>query len=34
VTGLHLGNQFGPQRVDTVREEELCVPSLKTLPEP
>jgi hypothetical protein len=32
VPGLHLANQFGPQRVDTTRGEELCVPSQKTLP--
>jgi len=27
VLNIHLNNQFGPERVDTKREEELCVPS-------
>jgi CSLREA domain-containing protein len=31
VSGLHLSNQFGPGRVDTIKEEELCVPSRKVL---
>lgn len=29
VKGIHLSNQFGLETVDTVREEDLCVPSLK-----
>jgi hypothetical protein len=27
VLNIHLNNQFGPERVDTKREGELCVPS-------
>jgi hypothetical protein len=29
VLGIHVNNQFGPEQLDTVREEELCVPSEK-----
>ena len=29
--GIFVNNQFGPGQVDTSREEELCVPSTKTL---
>jgi hypothetical protein len=29
VRGLHVNNQFGPGRLDTVKEEELCLPALK-----
>lgn len=32
VTSIHVNNQFGPEQLDTIKEEELCVPSLKTLP--
>ena len=32
VANIHTNNQFGPMQVKTVKEEELCVPSLKTLP--
>jgi len=32
VTGIHVNNQFGPEQLDTVKEEELCVPSEKILP--
>jgi hypothetical protein len=32
VKDIHVNNQFGPLRLDTVHEEELCVPSTKTLP--
>jgi hypothetical protein len=28
VVGIFLGNRFGPERVDTTREDQLCVPSL------
>ena len=28
VQGIFLGNRFGPERVDTMQESELCVPSL------
>ena len=31
VTGIFVNNQFGPERLDTAKEEELCVPSFKTL---
>ena len=31
-TGVHVNNQFGPEQLDTIKEEELCVPSKKTLP--
>jgi hypothetical protein len=34
VVGIFLTNQFGPEQMDTVREEELCVPSKKFLPLP
>jgi len=34
VVGIFLTNQFGPEQMDTVREEELCVPSEKFLPLP
>jgi hypothetical protein len=30
--GLHVNNQLGPLRLDTVKEDLLCVPSLKRLP--
>jgi hypothetical protein len=30
--GLHVTDQFGPQPLDTLEEEELCVPSVKLLP--
>jgi cysteine-rich repeat protein len=30
VLGLFVNNQFGPERLDTIKEEELCLPSLKT----
>ncbi|MGB4336342.1 MAG: hypothetical protein WBJ41_15995 [Chromatiaceae bacterium] len=30
-TGVHVNNQFGPLVLDTVKEEELCVPTQKTL---
>ena len=33
VLNLHVNNQFGPERLDTINAEELCVPSTKTLPE-
>jgi len=33
VLGIHVNNQFGPEQLDTIKEEELCVPSTKTLPE-
>lgn len=29
VRSINVNNQFGPERLDTVKEEELCVPSLK-----
>jgi fibro-slime domain-containing protein len=29
--GVFVNNQFGPGRVDTAREEELCIPSTKTV---
>ena len=29
VLGLHVNNQFGPERLDTIKEQELCVPSLR-----
>jgi len=32
VLGIHVNNQFGPEQLDTVKEEELCVPSIKILP--
>ena len=32
VTGIGVNNQFGPERLDTIKEEELCVPSTKILP--
>lgn len=32
VAGIHTNNQFGPERLDTIKEEELCVPSEKILP--
>jgi hypothetical protein len=31
VPGLFVNNQFGPERIDTIKEEELCVPSSKIL---
>jgi hypothetical protein len=30
--GLYINNQFGPLRLDTIKEGEFCIPSLKTLP--
>jgi hypothetical protein len=27
--GIHVNNQFGPEQLDTVKEEEFCVPSEK-----
>jgi hypothetical protein len=27
VTGLHVANQFGAERLDTVKEAEFCIPS-------
>lgn len=30
VTGIYVNNQFGPEQLDTVRETDLCVPSVKT----
>jgi hypothetical protein len=32
VTGIFVNNQFGPAQLDTIKEEEICVPSVKTLP--
>lgn len=32
VKGIFLHNQFAPERVDTIKEEELCVPSTTVLP--
>jgi hypothetical protein len=32
VLGIHVNNQFGPEQLDTIKEEELCVPSEKILP--
>ncbi|MBI3244959.1 MAG: hypothetical protein HYZ50_00455 [Deltaproteobacteria bacterium] len=32
VKGIFLRNQFAPERVDTIKEEELCVPSTTVLP--
>ncbi len=29
MTGIHVNNQFGPEQLDTIKEEELCVPSEK-----
>ena len=31
VTSIHINNQFGPEQLDTIKEEELCVPSTKIL---
>ena len=31
-TGIHTGNQFGEEQLDTIKEDELCVPSEKFLP--
>jgi hypothetical protein len=33
-TGLFVANQFGEERLDTVKPVELCVPSRTTLPAP
>jgi hypothetical protein len=30
--GIHVNNQFGPMRLDTLKEGEFCIPSTKTLP--
>lgn len=32
VTSVQVNNQFGPEQLDTIKEEELCVPSTKILP--
>jgi hypothetical protein len=32
VLGIHVNNQFGLEQLDTIKEEELCVPSKKLLP--
>jgi hypothetical protein len=32
VLGIHVNNQFGPERLDTIKEEEFCAPSQKILP--
>jgi hypothetical protein len=29
VQGIFVNNQFGPEQLDTVKEEDLCVPSIK-----
>lgn len=29
--GIHVNNQFGPEQLDTVKEEEFCVPSEKII---
>jgi hypothetical protein len=29
VLGIHVNNQFGPEQLDTIKEEEFCVPSEK-----
>lgn len=34
VIGIHVNDQYGPEQLDTVKEEELCVPSKKTLTPP
>ncbi len=31
ILGIHVDNQFGPEQLDTIKEEEFCVPSTKTL---
>lgn len=31
VLGIHTNNQFGPEQLDTIEEDELCLPSTKTL---
>ena len=31
-TGLYINNQFGPLRLNTIKEGEFCIPSTKTLP--
>ena len=31
VLGIHVNNQFGPEQLDTVKEEGLCVPSAKII---
>ena len=31
VTGIHASNQFGTEHLETVKEEELCVPSVTTI---
>jgi hypothetical protein len=30
--GIYVHNQFGPLRVDTIKDQEFCIPSVKTLP--
>jgi hypothetical protein len=32
VRGIHVADQFGPEDLNTITEEELCVPSVKILP--
>ncbi len=32
VLGIHVNNQFGSEQLDTIKEEEFCVPSEKILP--
>jgi hypothetical protein len=32
--GLHVSNQFGPEQLDTIRESEFCIPSVRVLPVP
>lgn len=34
VIGIHVNNQFGAEQLDTIKEDELCVPSTKTRPPP
>ena len=31
VTSIFVDNEFGPERIDTIKEDELCVPSTKTV---
>jgi hypothetical protein len=31
VVGMHLNNQFGPERLDSMKEKEICIPSHKAL---
>jgi hypothetical protein len=32
VDGIFLRNQLGAERIDTIKEDELCVPSMATVP--